>query len=109
MTFAVHNGKKFIPVFVTENMVGHKLGEFAPTRTYLRAWLRQEEQAQKEIADPLEELTSMEARAKLSFARLSPQKDPSGCGYGARQGGTGGPEYPQVFPAEGCGDRLPSW
>ncbi len=34
ITFAVHNGKKFIPVFVTENMVGHKLGEFSPTRTY---------------------------------------------------------------------------
>ena len=34
LTFAVNNGKKFIPVFVTENMVGHKLGEFAPTRTY---------------------------------------------------------------------------
>ena len=34
LTFAVHNGKKFITVFVTENMVGHKLGEFAPTRTY---------------------------------------------------------------------------
>jgi small subunit ribosomal protein S19 len=34
MTFAVHNGKKFNPVFVTENMVGHKLGEFSPTRTY---------------------------------------------------------------------------
>jgi len=34
MTFAVHNGKKFIPVFVTENMVGHKLGEFAPTRIF---------------------------------------------------------------------------
>ncbi len=33
-TFAVHNGKKFIPVSVNENMVGHKLGEFAPTRTY---------------------------------------------------------------------------
>lgn len=33
-TVAVHNGKNFIPVFVTENMVGHKLGEFAPTRTY---------------------------------------------------------------------------
>lgn len=33
-TFAVHNGKNFIPVYVTENMVGHKLGEFAPTRTY---------------------------------------------------------------------------
>lgn len=34
LTFAVHNGKKFIPVFVTENMVGHKLGEFSPTRTF---------------------------------------------------------------------------
>jgi small subunit ribosomal protein S19 len=34
LTFAVHNGKKFIPVYVTENMVGHKLGEFALTRTF---------------------------------------------------------------------------
>ncbi len=34
MTFAVHNGKAFIPVFVTENMVGHKLGEFSMTRTF---------------------------------------------------------------------------
>ena len=34
MTFAVHNGQKFIPVYVSENMVGHKLGEFAPTRTW---------------------------------------------------------------------------
>ncbi|MCD4755848.1 MAG: 30S ribosomal protein S19 [Thermodesulfobacteriota bacterium] len=34
LTFAVHNGRKFIPVFITENMVGHKLGEFSPTRTY---------------------------------------------------------------------------
>jgi len=33
-TFAVHNGKKFVPIFITENMVGHKLGEFAPTRTF---------------------------------------------------------------------------
>ena len=33
-TVAVHNGNKFIPVYVTENMVGHKLGEFAPTRTF---------------------------------------------------------------------------
>lgn len=33
-TFAVHNGNKFIPIYITENMVGHKLGEFAPTRTY---------------------------------------------------------------------------
>lgn len=34
LTFGVHNGRKFMPVLVTENMVGHKLGEFAPTRTY---------------------------------------------------------------------------
>jgi len=33
-TFGVHNGKQFIPVFITENMVGHKLGEFSPTRTF---------------------------------------------------------------------------
>ena len=34
LTFSVHNGRKFVPVLVTENMVGHKLGEFSPTRTY---------------------------------------------------------------------------
>ncbi len=34
ITLAVHNGRKFIPVFITEDMVGHKLGEFSPTRTY---------------------------------------------------------------------------
>jgi small subunit ribosomal protein S19 len=34
LTFAVHNGRKFIPVFVSENMVGHKFGEFSPTRTF---------------------------------------------------------------------------
>ena len=34
LTLAVHNGRKFIPIFVSENMVGHKLGEFAPTRTF---------------------------------------------------------------------------
>ena len=33
-TFAVHNGKKFVPVYISENMVGHKLGEFSPTRTF---------------------------------------------------------------------------
>lgn len=34
LTFAVHNGRKFMPVYITENMIGHKLGEFAPTRTF---------------------------------------------------------------------------
>jgi small subunit ribosomal protein S19 len=41
LTFAVHNGRKFLPVFVTEDMVGHKLGEFAPTR-YFRGHIRAE-------------------------------------------------------------------
>lgn len=36
LTFLIHNGKKFIPVFITENMVGHRLGEFSPTRTFRR-------------------------------------------------------------------------
>lgn len=45
-TFAVHNGNKFIPVFVTENMVGHKLGEFAHTRTFrAHSGQRKEEKA----------------------------------------------------------------
>ena len=46
MTFAVHNGKKFMPVFVSENMVGHKLGEFSPTRTF-RYHAGQEKNAKK--------------------------------------------------------------
>lgn len=43
-TIAVHNGRKHVPVFITENMVGHKLGEFAPTRTF-RAHARSEKSA----------------------------------------------------------------
>ncbi len=46
-TFAVHNGKKFIPVFVTENMVGHKLGEFSPTRTFRAHGGKKSEKATK--------------------------------------------------------------
>ena len=46
-TIAVHNGNKFIPVFVTENMVGHKLGEFAPTRIFRGHSGRKTEQAAK--------------------------------------------------------------
>ena len=45
-TFAVHNGNKFVPVFVTENMVGHKLGEFSPTRIFrAHSGTRKEEKA----------------------------------------------------------------
>jgi small subunit ribosomal protein S19 len=49
-TMAVHNGKKFIPVYVTENMVGHKLGEFAPTRAFKGHTTKTEKAAQAAAA-----------------------------------------------------------
>jgi len=51
-TIAVHNGKKFIPVYVTENMVGHKLGEFAPTRTFKGHAAKSEKAATPAAAAP---------------------------------------------------------
>src|ERR671922_1203583 len=51
-TLAVHNGKKFIPVYVTENMVGHKLGEFAPTRTFKGHTTKTEKAAAVAAAGP---------------------------------------------------------
>jgi small subunit ribosomal protein S19 len=51
-TMAVHNGKKFIPVYVTENMVGHKLGEFAPTRTFKGHTTKTEKAAATAAAAP---------------------------------------------------------
>jgi len=52
LTFAVHNGNKFIPVYIVENMVGHKLGEFAPTRTFrAHSAERKEEKAGDKSAD----------------------------------------------------------
>ena len=51
-TIAVHNGRKFIPVYVTENMVGHKLGEFAPTRTFKGHTTKSDKAAQVAAAAP---------------------------------------------------------
>ena len=65
-TIAVHNGKKFIPVYVTENMVGHKLGEFSPTRTFNGHVGKSEKSGKYEI--------DMEARAEARYIRISPQK-----------------------------------
>ena len=68
LTFAVHNGKKFVPVFVTENMVGHKLGEFSPTRTFHgHAADKKAKAAKKEGRD-------MESKAIAKFQRVSPRK-----------------------------------
>jgi small subunit ribosomal protein S19 len=51
-TLAVHNGKKFIPVYITENMVGHKLGEFAPTRLFKGHTTKADKAAQVAAAAP---------------------------------------------------------
>lgn len=47
ITFAVHNGRKFLPVYVTESMVGHKLGEFSPTRTFKKHGTHTEQSLEK--------------------------------------------------------------
>src|SRR5512134_284173 len=78
-TFAVHNGRKFVPVFVTENMVGHKLGEFAPTRTF------HGHSAEKKVAAAEAEAQAPARRARraapvagphasLRFLRVAPRK-----------------------------------
>src|SRR5204863_5817270 len=68
-TMAVHNGKKFIPVYVTENMVGHKLGEFAPTRTFKG------------------HTTKSEKAASAAPAAGAPAPAAKGAGAGAKAGG----------------------
>ena len=68
ITFAVHNGKKFLPVFVTENMVGHKLGEFAPTRTF------HGHAADKKTKAKKSRVPIMESKATAKFVRVSPRK-----------------------------------
>jgi small subunit ribosomal protein S19 len=70
-TLAVHNGKKFIPVYITENMVGHKLGEFAPTRTFKGH-------------------TTKVAERAAAAASAAPAGGPGG--PGAAGGGGGGPK-----------------
>ena len=64
LTIAVHNGRQHIPVFITENMVGHKLGEFSPTRTF-----------KGHVADKKTKIgADMETIAKLRNAKISAQK-----------------------------------
>jgi small subunit ribosomal protein S19 len=69
-TLAVHNGKKFIPVYVTENMVGHKLGEFAPTRIFKGH-------------------TTKVAERAAAAAAAAPAGGPGGAGGGAKPAGAG--------------------
>ena len=60
-TIAVHNGKKFIPVYITENMVGHKLGEFAPTRLFKGHTTKSDKAAQVAAAAPAAPASSIGA------------------------------------------------
>ena len=67
-TIAVHDGRRHVPVYITEDMVGHKLGEFAPTRTFRGHSGSKTTNAMKEDA------RTMEARAYLKYLRISPRK-----------------------------------
>ena len=70
-TFAVHDGRKHVPVYVTEDMVGHKLGEFAPTRTYRgHAGAKKSSNGKQRPRGGKQ----MEARAYLKYARIAPRK-----------------------------------
>ena len=74
-TVAVHNGKKFIPVYVTENMVGHKLGEFSPTRTFKGHSVKAAtEKCRSRPKSRQVKEDCMEAKAEARYIRVSPQK-----------------------------------
>ena len=75
LTFGVHNGQKFLPVLVTENMIGHKFGEFAPTRSF--SGHSADRKAKREVmgkAKTPRALKSTEASASASVIRASPRK-----------------------------------
>ena len=76
-TFAVHNGRKFVPVFVTENMVGHKLGEFAPTRTFHGHLGREEGPRRRRPAGSSQGTDMAEARTTKKGAKRVRQQVPA--------------------------------
>jgi small subunit ribosomal protein S19 len=84
-TLAVHNGKKFIPVYVTENMVGHKLGEFAPTRIFKGHTTRVAEKAAAVGGAP----GAPGAPGAAGAATPAPAGAGGGAGGGAKPGGAG--------------------
>ena len=73
LTFAVHNGRKFVPIFVTENMVGHKLGEFSPARTF-----RGHSGIRKEVAAAPGAAAPAPGAAGVTGAGGGPAKAPAG-------------------------------
>src|SRR5262245_39489781 len=93
LTLAVHNGKQHIPVLVTENMVGHKLGEFAPTRPF------KAHSGDEKVEESAQ--CASESHPALR-AHLAAEVPPRG-GHGARCQGRQGPEHAQVHAEEGRG------
>ena len=75
-TIAVHNGKNFIPVYITENMVGHKLGEFAPTRTFRKHGAVGKEEDKKKKTDTVTAPGAGPAAAAAPAAAPEPAKKP---------------------------------
>ncbi len=73
-TIAVHNGKNFIPVYITENMVGHKLGEFAPTRTFRKHGAVGKEEDKKKKTDTVTAPGAGPAAAAAPAAAAEPAK-----------------------------------
>src|SRR5580765_1189370 len=71
LTIAVHNGRQHIPVLITQNIVGHKLGEFAPTRTFKAHSGDRKVEAAASEGRPV---NAMQVTSKLRYARISPQK-----------------------------------
>lgn len=69
LTFAVHNGKKFIPVYITENMVGYKLGEFAPTRTFTAHSGQRQAEKQARVQARVEQSSAKPAETKPAAAK----------------------------------------
>ena len=80
-TIAVHDGRKHVPVFVTESMVGHKLGEFAPTRTF-RGHVKDDRRARRALSRTADREhdrhrqhgTALEAQGQARFVRVTPMK-----------------------------------
>ena len=73
-TIAVHDGRKHVPVFITEAMIGHKLGEFAPTRTF-KGHVKDDRRSRRaRTVEEREEETAMEARAQARYVRVTPRK-----------------------------------
>jgi small subunit ribosomal protein S19 len=97
-TIAVHDGRKHVPVFLTEQMVGHKLGEFAPTRTLQGPRRRPSDPGEEALVSTPE---TQEVRAEAKWVRISPRKGTARRRAHPRPVRAGGPDGPRLHAARG--------